>query len=498
MSALRRLSIATLDSLPPVVQRPAYDPRRHAIGIVHFGIGAFHRAHQAAYTEDVLGRVGGDWRIAGVSLRGSTVAEQLNPQDGLYAVNVRAADRSSYRVVAAVDRVLEARRSPAAVLAQLAAPGVKIVSLTVTEKGYCHDPASGALNAAHPEVREDLARPDEPTTALGYLVAALRGRRARGAAPFTVLCCDNLPHNGAMLRGLVLQLADLMDTQLRAWIEANVSFPSTMVDRITPPTTAADTAEAARALGVEDRGVVVTEPFSQWVIEDGFGTDRPRWETAGAAIVGDVAPYELAKLRLLNGSHSALAYLGYLAGHTYVHEAMNDSALARFVAGLMRAEIAPTLAPPAGFDLERYELDLLARFRNPALNHRTWQIAMDGSQKLPARLLGTVRDRLTASRPIAGLALAIAGWMRYVGGIDERGAAIDVRDPLHAELAAAARSSGGAPRDLAAALLRIKAIFGADLGRDAAFASAVTGALEELFARGARETLRRFVDAHGR
>jgi len=489
-----RLSRATLPSVPAPVARPEYDPRAHGVGIVHIGIGAFHRAHQAVYTDAALGAHGGNWRIAGVSLRGDAVAEQLNPQDGLYALNVRSAERSTYRVIGAIDRAVAARRNPRAVLDALGAPGTKIVSTTVTEKGYCHDPATGTLNAAHPEIRTELAHPESPATVLGFLAAALRERRVRGAAPFTVLCCDNLPHNGAVLRGLVMQFAELLDTELGAWIGRHVAFPSTMVDRITPPTTAADLAGAARDLGVEDRGLVVTEPFSQWVIEDRFGTDRPRWEDAGAELVADVAPYEIAKLRLLNGSHSALAYLGYLAGYAHVHEAMADDALAGYVERLMRDEIAPTVAAPPGFDLVRYQRDLLARFGNPALSHRTWQIAMDGSQKLPPRLLGTARDRLAAAQPIDGLALAVAAWMRYVSGVDERGASIDVRDPLATKLAALAKPLLGEPRELARALLGVTEIFGPDLRERGEFTTAVADAVTELARHGARETLRRLVD----
>ncbi|HEX5048358.1 MAG TPA: mannitol dehydrogenase family protein [Gammaproteobacteria bacterium] len=490
-----RLSRASLPSVARGVALPEYDPAKHRVGIVHIGIGGFHRAHQAVYTDGALAGHGGDWRIAGVSLRGDAVAEQLNPQDGLYAVNVRSAERSAYRVIGAIDRVLAAHRSPRAVLDSLVAPTAKIVSITVTEKGYCHDPATGDLNAAHPEIRADLAGPESPSTVLGFLAAALDERRARGLEPFTVLCCDNLPHNGAMLRELVVQFAELRDAALATWIGRHVAFPSTMVDRITPPTTDADLEAAQRALGLEDRGVVVTEPFSQWVIENAFGTERPRWEDAGAELVADVAPYELAKLRLLNGAHSALAYLGYLAGYAHVHEAMADDALARYVERLMRDEIAPTLTAPPAFDLERYQRELLARFRNPALNHRTWQIALDGSQKLPPRLLGTVRDRLAAAQPIDGLALAIAGWMRYVGGIDERGATIEVRDPLAAELRSLAQAHASDPIAVVRALAGVTQVFGTDLRERAEFVGAVGAALTELVRYGARTTLRRSLEA---
>ena len=491
----RRLSRATLATVADGVRRPAYDPRAHGVGIVHVGAGAFHRAHQAVYTDTVLAERGGDWRIAGVSLRGDAVAEQLNPQDGLFAVNARSAERSEYRVIASIDSVLPARRDVRAMLERLCAPATKIVSLTVTEKGYCHDPATGSLNLTHPDIVADRERPEAPVTAVAVLVAALRARRVRRVRPFTVLCCDNLPHNGSFVRGLAVEFAGLLDARLADWIGAEVAFPSTMVDRIVPPTTAADRDDAARALGVADHGVVVTEPFSQWVIEDRFGAERPSWEVAGAELVADVAPYELAKLRLLNGSHSALAYLGYLAGYARVHEAMRDDALAEFVAYLMRVEIAPTLATPPGFDLDRYQHELLARFRNPALDHRTWQIAMDGSQKLPPRLLGTVRDRLAAREPWPGLALAIAAWARYVCGVDERGDAIDVRDPLRDALAARARPHAGDARALVRALVGVTEIFGTDLRDRPEFTDGVADALREFLEHGALEAVRRFVAA---
>jgi fructuronate reductase len=264
-----------------------------------------------------------------------------------------------------------------------------------------------------------------------------------------------------------------------------------MVDRITPPTTHADLEAAQRALGFADQGTVVTEPFSQWVIENAFGTERPRWEEAGAELVTDVAPYELAKLRLLNGAHSALAYLGYLAGYAHVHEAMADDALASYVERLMHEEIAPTLTSPPGFDLQRYQRDLLARFRNPALNHRTWQIAMDGSQKLPPRLLGTAHDRLAAAQPIDGLALAIAAWIRYAGGIDERGAPIDVSDPLAPELRELARRHDGDAPALVRAIVGMPQIFGDRLRDSVDFVDPVAGALAELTRYGAKEALRR-------
>ncbi len=489
---MRRLSLRHVDGLPVAVRRPGFDPRQASVGIVHLGIGAFHRAHQAVYTDDTLALHGGDWRISGVSLRSDAVARQLNPQDGLYALQVRGETAAETRVIGAVADVLVAPSDPSAVVARMSEPSTKLVSLTVTEKGYCHDPATGRLNEAHPDVRADLDKPQTPVSALGYLVTAIERRRQRNVPPFTVLCCDNLPHNGSLLRSLVIEHAALRDDALSGWIAGNVAFPATMVDRIVPATTDADREAVAEALGVSDEGLVVTEPFTQWVIEDNFGGPRPRWEDAGAELVADVAPYELAKLRLLNGSHSSIAYLGYLAGHEYVHQAVADPALWRFIAYLMIREISPTLTAPAGFDLAAYQRDLLARFANPALNHRTWQIAMDGSQKLPQRLLGTVRERLAAGQGIDGICLAVAAWMRYVCGIDEQGAPVEVSDPLRDRFADLARNRMNDPRALVHAFLTVTEVFDADLPANPRFVDGVTAAMDRLLNVGAQETVGRF------
>ena len=490
---MKRLSSATLAELPETLTRPGFVPAEHAAGIVHLGIGAFHRAHQAVYTDDVLAHSGGDWRIVGVSLRSQAVADQLNPQDGLYTVNVKDETGSAYRVVGAVERVMYAPRDPEAVIGLMADPRTRIVSLTVTEKGYCHDPASGALNFSHPAIVADLENPERPESALGYLVEALSRRRSTALQPFTVLCCDNLPGNGPLVRGLVLELAARRDETLAAWIAEEAAFPATMIDRIVPATTDADREAAAAALGFDDCGLVVTEPFTQWVIEDWFCNTRPSWEDAGAQIVSEVEPFELAKLRLLNGSHSTIAYLGYLGGYDYVHQAMRDPAYRELVRYLMRIEIAPTLTPPEGFDLDRYQQDLMNRFSNPALNHRTYQIAMDGSQKLPQRLLGTVRDRLSADKGFAGLALAVAAWIRYVRGVDEHGARIVVQDPLGEVLAALTRELESSPDVVVRQVLGFAEVFDNDLVEHESFVAEVTEAMHRLIKFGARETVNRFV-----
>lgn len=484
---MTRLSASTLTGLPASIRRPAYDRTALKPGIVHLGLGAFARGHLAEYTEDALEKRFGAWGIVGASLQRPDQRDRLKPQDGLYTLLKLAPAGPELRVIGSVLDVLVAPESPAALIAKLASPETRIVSLTVTEKGYCHDPATGRLKADHPDILRDLENPDAPRSAVGILVAGLRVRRAEGRGPFTALCCDNLPSNGHVLRGLVRDFASLTDDKLAAWIEANGAFPATMVDRIVPATTDADIAEVAKLIGLDDAAPVIGEPFRQWAIEDVFADGRPDWHEVGAQMVSEVAPFEFMKLRMLNGAHSSLAYLGYLAGHETVAEASGDPVLARFLEGLW-AEIIPTVPAPQGVVLADYAKALLARFQNPAIRHRTWQIAMDGSQKLPQRLLGTIRARLKAGGGIDHLALGVAAWMRYVTGTDEKGGAIDVRDPLAAELKRRAEAAGRDAKALVEALTGIEAIFGSDLPGDVRFTKPVTAHLASLLDKGAKAT----------
>ncbi|HLZ05296.1 MAG TPA: mannitol dehydrogenase family protein [Bradyrhizobium sp.] len=483
---MNRLCNAALSRLPALIERPAYDRTRMTTGIVHLGIGAFQRAHQAVYTDALLAD-DPSWGILGVSLRSPDTRDALAPQDGLYSVSATDDRGTGCRVIGALTGLIVAPEDPALLGERLADPAVRIVSTTVTEKGYSHDPATGALREDDPDIRHDVRHIDRPRTTLGTIVGGLKRRRNAGLAPFTVLACDNLPSNGHTLRSLVLRFAELHDPDLSRWIAGEVRFPSTMVDRIVPATTDADRAVAKYALGLEDAWPIMTERFSQWVIEDDFNLGRPEWDRSGAQFVRDVAPYELMKLRLLNGSHSTLAYLGYLMGAETVADAMNEPALARLVEELMRLEVTPTLPSLGGFDLAAYRASLLERFRNPSLRHRTWQIAMDGSQKLPQRLLGTIRDRLAQGLPIDRLALGVAAWMRYVTGIDEKQKPIDVRDPLASRLKALTEAAGPIASRLAPALLSIKEIFGSDLPTNPAFTAPVEAALDRLFRIGARD-----------
>jgi fructuronate reductase len=482
-----RLAPATLGRLAPAIERPAYDRARLPVGIVHLGLGAFHRAHQAVYTEDALARNFGPFGICGVSLRSAAVRDRLAPQGGLYTVVSRDAGAERLRVIGCLRELLVGPEDPPAVVRRIADPEVAIVSLTVTEKGYCHDPATGTLDAGHPDIRHDLEEPERPRSAIGALVAGLDWRRRQGRPPPTVLCCDNLPHNGRTLRGVALAFASLRDEALARWLEAAVAFPCTMVDRIVPATTEEDVAAVEARLGLRDEAPVVTEPFSQWVIEDRFTGPRPAWERGGAELVADVAPYEEMKLRLLNGSHSALAYLGWLAGFEHVFEVMAAPEFVTFVSRMMALEVAPTLSVPV--DLAVYQARLLERFANPAIRHRTAQIAMDGSQKLPQRLLGPIRDQLRRGGPIRHLALAVAGWMRYAAGRDEQGREIAVADPLADRLRAIGARAGGDPDGLVEGFLAIREVFGDNLPCEPRFVGEVTSGLRSLIERGARATV---------
>ena len=464
------LNAETLHSLP--IAKPAYDRSAIRPGIVHLGIGAFHRGHQAVYVDDLLAHEPA-WGIIGASLRRASTADALNPQNGLYTLIEKSEGSPRYRVVGSVLGVLNASAEREKLLQRMAEPDTRIVSLTITEKGYCHDPASGQLNPDHPDIRADLSTPTAPVSAPGVIVEALGRRRDAGCGPFTVLSCDNLPSNGRICRDVVLALAQLRAPALARWIEDTVTFPGTMVDRIVPATTDEDRAVLLGETGLNDSWPVVTEPFSQWVIEDNFCAGRPTFEEVGIQMAADVEPFETMKLRLLNGSHSALAYLGSLAGHQTVAQAMHDQNLASFVADLMREEVAPTLDMPAGIDLGAYQAALLQRFRNPGLHHKLSQIASDGSQKLPQRILNPIRERLRDGLPIRRLATCVAAWIAFISDCDDGEFRFELNDPLAGPLRQLLVSSGSEPHELVKALLATGSIFGSDLAGSAAFSDEV-------------------------
>lgn len=484
---MMRLSNATLPTLPAGFAPPLYDRAEVTPGIVHLGIGAFHRAHQAAMTEACLNAGARDWGIIAASLRSPETRDALSPQDGLYTLGVRDGAGTRFQVIGAVQSVLVAPENPGALIAAMAAASTRIVSITISEKGYCHDPATGALNEAHPDIIHDLADMTAPRTAVGLIVAALAKRRAAGLSPFTVLCCDNLPSNGKTVKRVITRFASLLQPAFGDYLRANLACPSTMVDRIVPATTGADRAAVA-ALGVEDRWPVMTEPFLQWVIEDDFPLGRPNWEIAGAEFVADVAPYELMKLRMLNGAHSMLAYLGTLAGLTYVADAASDPDFSALLDGYWR-EVSPTLPAAPGLDAAEYARRLKTRFLNPEIRHRLIQIAMDGSQKLPQRQFGSYRDLRKRGGDFAHIALSTAAFLTFMTGRDAQGAPFAVNDPLAAEFTARAKASGPQPHTLVPAILGIPAVFG-DLAGDDAFRSAVIRSMERLDREGVRSAIR--------
>lgn len=473
---MQRLSPQSLAQASPAVQRPAFDRTRLEPGIVHLGLGAFARAHLLPATDAAIAATGdGRWGVVGVSLRQPDTRDALAPQQGLYALGLHDKQGARWQVVGSLLQVLVAPENSAKVLRRLAAPATRIVTLTVTEKGYCHDPAGGGLSTRHPDIEHDLQHA-EPRSAPGYLVRALQARRAAGQGGVTLLSCDNLPANGRTLRRVVLDLAALIEPGLRAWIDLHCSFPGCMVDRIVPRTTDVEHSCADAALGVHDAWPVVGEPFMDWVIEDRFVAGRPLWSAGGARFVDAAEPYERIKLRMVNGSHSALAYLGALAGLSTVDQAVAQPALRAFITALMRDEIEPTLPVLPELDLATYRARLLQRFANPALRHRLLQIAMDGSQKLPQRWLGTVRDRMAQGLPIERLALATAGWLQFLKGYDEPGQVLPLDDPLAAALRAAATRPDG--------VLGFEPVFG-DLLHSPGFVAAVVRQGQLLQARGA-------------
>ncbi|EKS7425578.1 TPA: fructuronate reductase [Enterobacter cancerogenus] len=475
-------------ALPSHVQQPHYDRQSLRSRIVHFGFGAFHRAHQALLTDRVLNAKGGDWGICEISLfSGDVLMSQLRAQDHLFTVLEKGPDGNQPIIVGAVHECLNAKLdSLAAIIEKFCEPQVAIVSLTITEKGYCLDPATGRLDTQNARIVHDLENPSEPHSAPGILVEALHRRRERGLQPFTVLSCDNIPDNGHVVKNAVLGMAQKRSPELAAWIDAHVSFPGTMVDRIVPAATEASLAEITQALGVDDPCAISCEPFIQWVVEDNFVAGRPEWEVAGVQMVEDVLPWEQMKLRMLNGSHSFLAYLGYLAGYAHINECMEDEHFRQAARRLMLDEQAPTLRI-TDVDLTAYADSLIDRFANPALQHRTWQIAMDGSQKLPQRMLDGIRVHLERHTVWPLLALGVAGWMRYVSGTDDQGNAIDVRDPLSEKIRGIVSTSSEADR--VTALLGLNEIFGHDLPQTPAFVDAIVQAYQRLIRDGARRAV---------
>jgi fructuronate reductase len=480
-----------LERLTADVQRPAYDRSQLKTRMVHIGFGAFHRAHQALAT-DKLAAQGSDWGYCEVNLNSGTLIQALRQQDLLYTLTEMADESLHTRVIGVVTQALHGKGDGIeAVIEAMSQPDVAIVSMTVTEKGYCYMPSSGKLNPDHPDIVHDLAHPGEPRSLPGLILAAIIRRRERNLPPFSVMSCDNMPENGHVTRNVITQLAERNNPALAEYIQAHITFPSTMVDRIVPAMTDAAFDTLAERLGSRDPVAVEAEPFFQWVIEDNFVNGRPAWENAGAELVSDVLPFEEMKLRMLNGSHSFLAYLGFLAGYEHISDCMADASYRAAARALMLQDQAPTLRTQ-GVDLDAYADSLIARYENRAIKHRTYQIATDGTQKLPQRLLDSARWHLRNGTSCDFVLLGVVGWMRYVSGVDEQGQAIEIRDPLKDQLAdIVANSEDGAPR--VRALLGLNAVFGDDLQQQPAFVSRVTELYQQLVKQGARATVQSLV-----
>lgn len=402
------------DALGNGVQMPGYNPAELGCGIVHIGIGNFHRAHQAVFVDDILRQSGGDWRITAVSLRSPDMRDRMRPQNCLYTLCERSASSEAMRVVGSVAKVLVAPENPAAVIEALAAESTSVVTVTVTEKGYCLNPGGRELDLSHPDIEHDILHPGTPKTLVGFVLAACRIRRERSLPGFNLLSCDNLPDNGALLRHCLLTAARLQDSGLVSWMEQHVGFCSTMVDCMVPATSDAIAAGIQDRAGYRDAACLLSESFRQWVIEDNFVAPVPDWRSVGVSVVDNVAPYERMKLRLLNGSHSALAFLGALKGHTYIYEAADDPQIRKFVTVLMQHELLPTVEALEDLDLKRYCHNLLSRFSNPSVPYTCRQVASDSSQKLPQRILEAIVERSGCEQKSPHANTVVSAWLGYI------------------------------------------------------------------------------------
>jgi mannitol 2-dehydrogenase len=486
------LNTRTLPLLAGVLPLPEYDRGLVRVGVVHVGVGGFHRAHQAMYLDRLMNEgVGLDWGICGVGIMPADrrMKEVLDAQDGLYTLVLKHSDGTyEPRVIGSIVEYLYAPDDPEAVVEKMAAESTRIVSLTITEGGYHIDDATGEFDATHPDVMADLRPGAIPRTIFGIMTEALRRRRDRRLPPFTVMSCDNLPGNGDLTRRVCTAFARLRAPALGDWIEHEVRFPNSMVDRITPMTTDADRAEVRERFGVDDRWPVVCEPFTQWVLQDAFNSGRPPYEAAGVRIVGNVEPYELMKLRLLNGGHQAMSYFGYLAGYRLVYEAAADPLFQSFLRGYMDREATATLAALPGIDLAGYKRTLIERFSNPQIRDTIARLCEYSSDRIPKFVLPVIRHQLSGDGEFRHSAAVVASWARYAEGIDEQGEPIEVVDRLSDSLIPLARRQHEDPD----AFISNRALFG-DLADDERFVAAYRPTLSSLHKRGARATLESLV-----
>jgi mannitol 2-dehydrogenase len=490
-----KLNKHNLHRLAPEVVLPAYAPGDTRQGIAHIGVGGFHRAHQAFYTDALMNTGEGlDWAICGVGLRTEDrrARDDLKDQDYLFTLfELGDSDDTEVRVIGAIRDMLLAEDGAQALIDKLASPEIRIVSLTITEGGYCIDDSTGEFMAHLPPIQHDLAHPDDPKTVFGFLCAALAKRRAAGTAAFTLMSCDNLPHNGAVTRKALLAFAALHDSALRDWIAANVSFPNAMVDRITPMTSTAHRLQLADKHGVDDAWPVVCEPFVQWVLEDKFVDGRPAWEKVGVQFTDDVTPYEEMKIKLLNGSHLALTYLGFLKGYRFVHETMNDPLFVRYMRAYMDLDVTPQLSAVPGIDLTEYKNTLVARFSNQAIADQLERVCSDGSSKFPKFTVPTINRLIADGRETRRAALVVAAWALYLKGVDEQGQTYSIPDPRAAFCQALVADDVLVTQRL----LAVEEIFGTAIPRSPEFIAAFEWCCNSLREVGVSRTLERVLAA---
>lgn len=487
---MAQLSSATLKDVASGVSTPKYDRSSLTTGIVHFGVGGFHRAHMAMTIDRLLNAgLAKDWAICGVGLleHDRKMRDVFAEQDCLFTLVLKHPDgRRETSVIGSITEYIFAPDGPQVLLEKLASPDTKIVSLTITEGGYNFDRVTGEFMAQTPAVAADLEPGAVPSTAFGYIIEGLRLRRERGIAPFTVQSCDNIQANGEVAKKMFTAYAKLKDAELGAWVEANVHFPNSMVDRITPVTSAEDIAEVPTITGLEDKWPVVAEPFFQWVIDDEFSLGRPPLEEAGVQMVKDVMPYELMKLRLLNASHQGLTYFGYLSGYRYAHEATTDPAIAKFLLKYMEEEATPTLLPVPGVDLDAYRHMLIERFSNPEVKDTLARLCAESSDRIPKWLVPVINERLAQGGDVTLSAAIVASWARYAEGVDEEGEPINVVDPLKEDLIPIARSQRVRPL----AFIENRQLFG-NLVDNENFTKPYLAALNSLFETAHTQLLKR-------
>ena len=485
-----KLCNANLEQISQRAEVPQYDRDAVTCGIMHMSVGGFHRSHQALYIDDALNAGATEWGICGVGLlpQDKDNIQALADQEGLYTVLERNAKADTARIIGSMKEVMHAPSNPQAVLDRMINPAIKILSLTITEKGYYYDP-QGNLNTEHPAVKNDLDLSNTPQTVYGYIAQALQQRNAQNIPAFTIMSCDNLPGNGHLTQRLVLEFINLVDTELAQWVKENVSFPNAMVDRITPVTTTPIVQIVNSQFLIDDAWPVICEDFKQWVLEDNFSNGRPPLDTVGVQLVADVEPYEKMKVRLLNGSHSALSYLSYLMGYREVDTAMADPLISKFVRSYMDSDVTPSVPNVPGIDLDAYKDKLIERFSNPAISDQVQRLAEDGSTKIPNAILPCISYQLKNDGSIKFAALALAGWFKYLTAIDEDSNAIEINDPRAEQLTSAITANPQDPTQI----LAISDVFGTKLPANADFLKALNAAMKSLHNHGAKATIQAYL-----